>query len=362
MEMVNRKDMKNVFRTLMMAVFAAMPFVASAQKSSDPVECVTYSLPSTTFIIDVEAVQENFYAGPYARYAEKYLGIKARQKDETIWQITEISLTPVVEADMSKRYSMTVAAEAADLSFLKLTSAGLVSFADGGYGVPQNWRFPMAGDGDFSDKGVSSNLKSEATTLYRNERRESEFNRVSVQQNMVVEKTLEQKAAEAAQMIVRLREQRLQIVTGDTDATYSGEAMGAAIGELTRLENEYMSLFIGYSDFQTQKANFDVVPSADRESQMYVAFRISDTAGPVPADNLSGRPVVMEVVAPAVAPVEPADPKMAKKTAVVQRVNYLIPAVCTVKIKDGSDLIMQSRVPVYQLGVLSSVPVTAILQ
>ena len=354
--------MKITFRTLLMMAFAAVPFMASAQKTSDPEECVTYSLPSTTFIIDVEAVQENFYAGPYARYAEKYLGIKVRQKDETLWQITQIGLTPVVEADLSKRFSLAIATEDADLSFLKLTSAGLVSFADGGYGLPQNWRFPMAGGADFSDKGVSSNLKSEATTLYRNDRKESEFNRVSVQQNMVVEKSLEQKASEAARMIVTLREQRLQIVTGDTDATYSGEAMGAAIDELTRLENEYMSLFVGYSEYNTQKASFDLVPSAERESQMYVAFRISDTAGPVPSDNLSGKPVVLEIVPPTVAPVAPADPKLAKKAAVLQKVNYLIPAVCTVKIKDGSELLLQSRVPVYQLGVLGSMPVTAVLQ
>lgn len=354
--------MKSVFRTFMMLALAAMPFIASAQKSSDPEGYVTYSLPSTTLVLDVEAVQENFYAGPYARYAEKYLGIKARQKDETVWQITQVSLTPVVEADLARRYSLALTAEDADLSFLKLTSAGLISLSDGGYGLPQNWRFPVDGGADFSDKGVSSNLKSEATTLYRNDRRESQFSKVSVQQNMVVEKTLEQKAAEAAQTIIRLREQRLQIVTGDTDATYSGEAMEAAVNELTRLENEYMSLFVGYSDFQTQKATFDVVPSADRESQMYVAFRISETAGPVPSDNLSGKPVVMEIVPQTVAVIEPEDPKAAKKAAKLQKVNYLIPAVCTVKIKDGSELLIQSRVPVYQLGVLASMPVTAILK
>ena len=44
-------------------------------------------------LLDVEAVQETFYAGPYAKYAEKYLGIKARQKDETLFQITEVTMS-----------------------------------------------------------------------------------------------------------------------------------------------------------------------------------------------------------------------------------------------------------------------------
>jgi hypothetical protein len=251
-------------RTLLILTLAAMPVIASAQKSSDPEGYVTYSLPSTSLVLDVEAVKESFYAGPYARYAEKYLGIKARQKDETRWEISRLGLTPMVEADLARRYTIAVKKSAPDLSFLKLSSAGLVAFADGGLGSGQTWRFPISGSADFSDRGVSSNLKSEATTLYRGERNQSAYSRVSVQQNMVVEKSLEQKAAEAAQTIVRLREQRLQIVTGDTDATYSAEAMGAAVAELTRLEEEYLSLFTGYSGFQTMNVNFDVMPSADR--------------------------------------------------------------------------------------------------
>ncbi len=344
-------------RTLLMMALASMPVIASAQKSTDPEGYVTYSLPSTSLVLEVEAVQESFYAGPYARYAEKYLGIKARQKDETKCEISKLTLTPMVEADLARRYTLAVKKNAPDLSFLKLSSAGLVAFADGGLGSGQTWHFPISGSADFSDKGISSNLKSEATTLYRGERNQSAYSRVSVQQNMVVEKSLEQKAAEAAQTIVRLREQRLQIVTGDTDATYSGEAMGAAVAELTRLEEEYLSLFTGYSDFQTKIVSFDVVPSADRESQMYVAFRISDTAGPVPSDNLSGRPVVMEII-----PQESSAPAGGSVVSKVPTVKYLIPAICTVKVKDGSDLLIQTRVPVYQLGIIGSMPVNATLQ
>ena len=341
------------------AALAAMPFVSSAQKASDMEGYLTYSLPSTVIVLDVEAVQENFYAGPYAKYAEKYLGIKARQKDETSYQIVKVGMTPFVEADLTKRYTVAVKKSSVDATFLKLSSYGLISFADGNFGEETAWAFPMKSKGDFSELGVSSNLKSEATTLYRNEKKESEYSRVAVQQNMVVEKTLEQKAAEAAQKIVTLRQQRLQIVTGDTDATFSGEAMGAAVAELTRLEKEYMSLFIGYSETQSQTMSFEVIPLAAKESQMYIAFRVSETAGLVPADNLSGKPVVMEIV-----PQEVAAPVVDVVTAVkgVQYVNYLVPSICTVKLKEGSNLLVQSRMPIYQLGRMSSMPVNATLK
>ena len=352
--------MNKITRLMIVMMAAVVPQLVSAQKTSDPEGFLTYSLPSTTITLDVEAVQEKFYAGPYAKYAEKYLGIKARQKDETTFQITEICMVPLLEADQSRRYTVNVKKGQIDATFLKLSASGLVSFSDANFGDASVWRFPTETQGDFSGKGVSSNLTSEATTLYRNSKTESAYNRVAVQQSMVVEKSPEQKAAETAAMILKLRQQRLQIVTGDTDATYSGEAMGAAIEEITRLEKEYMTLFVGYSDFQQQKMRFDVIPQQGLESQMYVAFRLSDAAGLVPADNLSGKPIVMEIV-----PQTFADPQVSSAmlgSAKDVQVYYRIPAICTVKIMDGANLLLQSRMPIYQLGKESSLPVNVILK
>lgn len=352
--------MNKITRLMIVMMAAVVSQLVSAQKTSDPEGFLTYSLPSTTITLDVEAVQEKFYAGPYAKYAEKYLGIKARQKDETTFQITEICMVPLLEADQSRRYTVNVKKGQIDATFLKLSASGLVSFSDANFGDASVWRFPTETQGDFSGKGVSSNLTSEATTLYRNSKTESAYNRVAVQQSMVVEKSPEQKAAETAAMILKLRQQRLQIVTGDTDATYSGEAMGAAIEEITRLEKEYMTLFVGYSDFQQQKMRFDVIPQQGLESQMYVAFRLSDAAGLVPADNLSGKPIVMEIV-----PQTFADPQVSSAmlgSAKDVQVYYRIPAICTVKIMDGANLLLQSRMPIYQLGKESSLPVNVILK
>jgi hypothetical protein len=351
-------DMKRILTKLLMAAFLLIPVLASAQKKSDPQGSLTYCLPSTVINLEVEAMQEKFYAGPYAKFAEKYLGIKVRQKDETSYQLVQVNLTPAVEPDQSARHQLFVDKGKIDASFLKLSSAGLVSFSDAAAGGETKWRFPARTTGDFSDKGVSSNLTSEATVLYKNDRKESEYNKVSVQQNMIVAKTPEQKAAETAEMILDLRKQRLQIVTGDTDATYSGEAMAAAIDELTRLEKEYLTLFTGYSETQMQKMNFEVIPDTERESQRYIAFRLSDTAGLVPADNLSGKPVVLEIIPQEIVSVE--EPAASKKPSVLAY--YRIPAVCTVKLIEGVNVLLQTRVPVYQLGVTSSLPVNVILK
>ena len=352
--------MNNTLKLFFAIALLALPKFAWAQKNADPEGFLTYSLPSTSIVLEVEAVQEKFYVGPYARYAEKYLGIKARQKDETTFQLTEIKMTPLLEADQSRRYTVNVKKGQIDATFLKLATGGLISFSDAKFGDESVWRFPTESQGDFTGKGVSSNLTSQSATLYRSDSKASAYDKVAVRQDMLVEKTLEQRAAETAEMILKLRKQRLQIVTGDTDATYSGEAMGAAIAEITRLEEEYMMLFAGYSEFQTQKMRFEVIPDAANESNMYVAFRLSDTAGLVPADNLSGKPVIMEIIPQVFADTEVTVEDAKNKKEVLAY--YRIPAVCTVRLMDGANLLLQSRMPIYQLGRESSLPVNVILK
>lgn len=355
---INQYIMKNIYGFIAALALVAVSQSASAQKKSDAEGYMTYSLPSTAIVLEVEAVQEKFYAGPYAAYAEKYLGIKARQKDETTFQLTGIKMTPLLEADQSRRYTLNVKKGQINGTFLKLSSVGLISFSDAKFGDESVWRFPTDGQGNFNGMGVSSNLTSEAAVLYRNDRKDSFYDRVSIKQDMLVEKSVEQRAAETAEMILKLRKQRLQIVTGDTDATYSGEAMGAAITEITRLEEEYMMLFAGYTESQTQKMRFEVVPQADKEDQIYVAFRLSDTAGLVPADNLSGKPVIMEITPQEFSvPVVDVEDKNKKEVLAY----YRIPAICTVRLMDGANLLLQSRMPIYQLGQESSLPVNVIM-
>lgn len=352
--------MKRAFLTAVTALMAlSLTAPTSANNDKDREGVVTYSLPTTVITLDVAASQESFHAGPYAKFADKYLGIKARQKDEVTVQVTSIKLTPRVEADQSRRYSLQVPKGEVDGNLFKLCSAGLVTFTDATFGEGVQWRFPQQSKADFAGKGVSSNLTSESTTLYRNQKKESAYSKVAVQQSMVVEKSIEKKASEAAQTIFKLRQKRLQIVTGDTDATYSGAAMGSALEELVRLEEEYMSLFVGYSESRTMSMSFDIIPDASAESQMYIAFRVSDTAGLLPADNLSGKPVLMEIIPQSFVEAEPSvTAKKAEKNKKLKTdlVHYRIPSVCTVKIMDGMNLLLQTRVPVYQLGRESSLP------
>lgn len=346
-----------IVKPLILAFALLFGFNANAQilNSSEPAPAgaIIYSLPSTTISLAVTAEHESFVAGPYARYAQKYLGIDARTESGNTYTIKSIVMNPYIEADPSVRVAVNLGtSKNASANFLNFCSQGLIITSDSYTGKPAQWRFPSVAGTDQFAAGATSNLDNRTTTLYKTVRTAEGLERVPVQQTQVVEKSLEKKAEETASLIFALREKRMDIITGNTDATYSGEAMGAAIAEITRLEEEYLTLFIGKSVKDCQTVVFDVVPSADNSGQMYIAFRISDTQGLVPASNMGGRPIVLELHKENVSTVTSESAVSAKG-----RIYYRRPATVTAKIMDGQKLLLQSRIPVYQLGETLSFPI-----
>ena len=183
---------------------------------------------------------------------------------------------------------------------------------------------------------------------------EGEVEKVAVPQTQTVAKSLEKKAEETAQLIFRLREKKIDILTGDTDANYSGEALGSAVDKMNALEKEYTSLFTGKTTTATQSASFEVVPKAKNAKQNYVVFRISDTQGLLPPDNMSGRPVYLELTV--------ADGKISPEVSAEEiaaskgKVAYRMPLVVTARLLDGQTVLGQTRIPVYQFGKLCYFP------
>ena len=79
-------------KTFAVIVTAALTMAAGFQLSAqgDPEGSLVYSLPFTSVRLEVKAQKESFFAGPYAKYAQKYLGIDARQKDAVTLSLIHI--------------------------------------------------------------------------------------------------------------------------------------------------------------------------------------------------------------------------------------------------------------------------------
>lgn len=298
---------------------------------------VIYALPSTTLTVRVEVEQEDFFAGPYATYARKFLNMDVKDRNSVTSAVTAVELIPRVEADVRALYTC----DSENAALLTLGAQGLVALPGKADDNPA-WRFLPPAGASFPGS-IASPTKEETRITYKSIQTEDAVVQVPVEHKVKSAKALEDKAAEAAELILSVRKDRLNIVSGNTDASYSGEAMGAALKELDRIEKEYLALFQGYSVKRTYSASFDVVPQAGDRAQRYLAFRLTET-GPVP-DGQKGVPYYLELE-----PETMVLPEEGKSKGKLTPVRYRIPAVCNVRLTRDGIRLMEARIPVYQLG------------
>jgi hypothetical protein len=297
-----------------------------------------YSLPSTTFKVEVDAVQEYFFAGPYAAFSQKLLGFSAAEEDSVTSRIIRVSMQPCVEADPSARYPVEPGTE----SLMSLSAQGLVCFRDTQDASALSWRFSPIPSRNYSDKGLTGSEVFRTETSVEIVQVDTGFVQRPVSRKVSATKTLEEKAAEAAEIILSVRTERMNIAMGQTDATFSGEALEAALKELSRIEEEYLTLFRGYTVERPLHGVFDVCPSAEERVQRYVAFLLSDTDGLKYEGR--GTPFYLELEVEGKR--ETAEPSADRRRVI----HYREPAICTVRLtQDGRDLLV-TRAPVYQLG------------
>jgi len=341
-------------KVLVITILLVVALQALAQQQL-PNGVVVYALPKTTVKIYAEATCEVFTAGPYAKFAPKYLGFEVATADKVSYSLKSLEMEYFVEADAAKTFTVVLKDSKSAANFLAMTSTGMVAMFENNTASTVPWRFGAdARQQQFTNRGHESTLARETTTFYQTVKTESGFERVPVQQSQVVEKNVERRAEEVANAIFSLRKRRMEMITGDAGESLSGDAMRAALEELNRMEQEYLSLFVGKSLFDTQSAAFEVIPDAEQVKQLYIAFRFSDSQGLMMRDNIAGRPVVLELLVP--------DNRKSSATNAGdldkgRRVSYRIPEVITARLSDGQNVLLEMRVPVYQFGVVMTFPI-----
>lgn len=337
----------------LLSIAAAITLLAGARTASVqtanaqtqiPQGSVLYALPQTIVNVQVTFEKSEFTPGPYAKYAQKYLGSQPKSASETKYTVKAVKLVPTVESDPSARYTVVIPEKGnGGMNFLSFCRQGLIAIPDSFTGTPAATTFSTSDPEEiFRGQDPLGNLATVNTTLYKSVQNENgDYEKVPVQQSQTVEKSLEKKAEETAGIILNLRQKRLDIITGDTDATFSGEAMQAVLNEMARLEKQYLSLFYGVTDRTEEVRTFAVVPRSGVKN--YTVGKVGNTS------------ISMEVNAePLTAPM--LDSSKGKSGAIIY---YRVPATATCRVMEGGKVLVESRVLVYQLGEKVSFPISS---
>ncbi len=275
---------------------AQAPPVFPAHLADSPAAPVAV-MPYTTVKICLTVEKETVVAGPYARYAQRYLGVIAPLADRAASRIV----------------------------------AARIDYAD-----PQHTPQPMVAVPAAGEKSISHVFGGAGFTR-------SNPDRISA-----TDKSSEEMARDAANTIFALRRQRLDILTGEAGELYAG-GLDAVLGEITRMEDEYLALFLGKQSVVTTVHEVEVVPQADRMT--YIVCRFSDKDGLLSDGDLSGQPVMLSFV-----PEKAAAPIPEPKGGRQQSIRWRMADFAECKLVYGQEELAKRRIPVYQFGVTVTAP------
>ena len=313
-----------------------------------------YAIPVTVMDVLVKAEQVTVVPGPYYQYAEKYLGITdVPEKTESYWYIREMVLSSHTEADPDYLFSVTGISEPdAYPGIADLLHDGLIlSAKDFSHDQFYNYSFPPEKTYHlYTDLSVKRNFEAEKDVDVSLVMPGSEDNTRQTSRNTLKEKTTEQKAEEAANFLIKLKKRRFKLVTGQNEFTPQDQAMKEALQELARLEETYLSLFIGKRIATPHQKSYSFTPVTGKETDRVVLFRLSESAGFADAREADGIPVVLElednnktrVLEQYRIPLKP----------IANQLHYRIPDQMKFRLMAGEQIWAEATCPVFQCGAI----------
>ena len=335
---------------------------------------IVYSLPKTVVSVKVTAVNEIHVKGPYANYAHKYLGTDdVISENSSTWYIGDVDISSFPIKDSSRTFVV----ESNYPCKITFTPEGFIESVNtvtdyvansSYYNQIQNINHVdnnINAVNDFNGLNVNRYETVFDTVLHVVDA-DSIFQAVPTNNKQIIRKSLDEQAQELANQIYVLRDDRNALLVGEADAKSmpTGDALKYMIEQLNKLEESYMSMFLG-KKIQIKKVyQFQYVPENINHYQT-ILFKFSPEYGVQQKSSLRGAPVNIDVTNLKENSVEyqfaENQANMMRKNKVSPRPNgfaYLTPANAMVKLLQSNNVIAQKIININQMGLVRYLPST----
>lgn len=312
-----------IFSIAILAICAsAMTFAQTVQENE---MAVVYYMPQTQLAITIDYDIITVEPGPFYLYAERYLGVKdVVTEASTRYEATNVTLGTHTVADLHRAYKVVN-----ETQYISLTPEGLLH----GYNVPA-----YTCEAQPTHSSTQPHKAEAATKL------------MPLMEEQMVASSIAKMAEGAAKQIYHIREMRMNLLAGDVEHTPAdGQAMQLVLNELDKREQMLAELFIGSRVVEHHSHTIYYVPSKDVTER--IIGRISQYAGVVPADDLSGEPIRLTLAGKRQT-YSPMDDKSSKQSkAIPSQLYYNLPGSAKVVVEFGEDLRASATLPIAQFGV-----------
>ena len=287
---------------------------------------ISYSLPTTSLVAEAIVNKVVVKRGDYYAYADRFLQLKdIVTEDKVYYELKEIRITNKGVPNPDESYLIefktgTVA------PFVYLTNDNLLCAIN----TEVTPDAPKAPDAPAQKKKSPLNPKS------------------ILSGELLSAGSVVKMAEVAANQIYRIRESRMDIITGQADnVPPDGEAMKITLAQLDEQEQALISLFSGTAERIEEVYEITLIP--DDELKKEVLFRFSEKLGIIDPDDLAGTPIYIDLAktnSPA-----PLDPKEAAKREKMKGVFYNIPGTGNYTVTMNGATLLKGQTSVVQFGI-----------
>ncbi len=339
----------------------------SGTKAPSNKEGYYYALPRNYIKIDVVVNKTEQLKGPYAEFAEKYLGLtNVIKTNSTSYEINEMKLSTYTEPDPQQFYfvEMNKCSLKKSKAFeMALTEAGLMVGSDfeNTNAVAENNSVSLVNDEtvfpDIFKYYADFNLFEKVDTIIEKVNVDSVTVEKMTFKRSVVEKTPEQKAKNAADFIIKVKENRFNLISGFQEVNYDKETFKNMNEELEKMESEYRKLFTGISVTKKITYSFVYLPKAEKQNDSIGLFRFSKLKGVLDTTNGFGDVVNLKICK--VANTDSLKSYVNRKAAISSKnhgLYYRISDYANITISDAKNESVNAKFLIPQFGVVTSIP------
>ncbi|PKP53236.1 MAG: hypothetical protein CVT92_04960 [Bacteroidetes bacterium HGW-Bacteroidetes-1] len=336
----------------------------SGNKNQDAVGFY-YALPRNAIKVDVIIEKNERFKGPYSEFASKILGIDDFVKqDETSFKIIDILTTTVTEPDPDAWFFVEFdergSKDARSLVFDLHSNGIILSFDDaqnshGEIARKIDKTFVNAPNEKHFQYYAERNLYQRIDTIVRRITIDTTVIRRNILQSAWVDRNPEQKARAAADFIHKIRDSRLNLITGFQEINY-GQSIVYMDQQLQNLEEEYLSLFLGKEVKTIIEQSVYFYP--DKETKGIITLvKFSENVGLTNDGNGKGDPLQINIEPLMITASIIDENKTIGKSKLTNSLYYRIPDAADVSVIYKGKTYAKERFGFSQLGVLSTAPV-----
>jgi len=247
---------RNIFFGIVLAGLAAScastknDTVIAPYSAARPVgqSALVYGLPQTRLYFEAELERTLVKKGPYAEYASRLLGLQnVPLRDSESWRINSIRISDRQEVDNRQLYALSFTDYPQNIDrLLRFTKEGLILDLTVSNVLINSQDLGSSGDDfRFVNAAVRSTTIERVDTVWNTVITDTTFVQVPVLQRNVMSRTTEELARDAAQQIFEIRQNRMDMLIGNTDYFPDGTALGLVLQSFDKQEEQLLSLFTG---------------------------------------------------------------------------------------------------------------------